>query len=97
MNLILKEKAKIDKFYYCPYHPKGNIKKFKNSNLRKPNNGMLLKALKKYKFKTSNCFMIGDMKSDYLCAKKTNVLFEYKKKNSLDKQIQNILKKNNDL
>lgn len=99
MNLILKKnKAKIDKFYYCPYHPKGIVKKYsKNSIFRKPNNGMLLKALKKYKFRSSNCYMIGDMKSDYICAKKTDVPFEYKKNNSLDKQVKNILKKNNDL
>ena len=88
MNLILKKKqSKIDNFYYCPFHPSGKINKYKKaSNLRKPNNGMLLKAIKKYKVKPSECFMIGDKKTDYLCAKKTKVSFEYKKNYSLDKQ-----------
>ncbi len=92
---LSKQKLKIDRFYYCPYHPKGIIKKYKkNSNLRKPNNGMLLKAMKQYKLKSSECFMIGDKKSDYLCAKKTKVKFEYKRKYSLYKQVKNILRKN---
>ncbi len=96
MNFILKKKkSKIDSFYYCPFHPSGKINKYKkNSNLRKPNNGMLLKAIKKYKLKPSECFMIGDKKTDYLCAKKTKVNFEYKKNYSLDKQVNNIIKKN---
>ena len=53
---------------------------------------MLLKAIKKYKLKPSECFMIGDKKTDYLCAK-TKVNFEYKKNYSLDKQVNNIIKK----
>tara|TARA_B100000989_G_scaffold39862_1_gene25295 strand:- start:122 stop:631 length:510 start_codon:yes stop_codon:yes gene_type:complete len=97
MNLMIsKKKAKIDSFYFCPYHPKGKIKKYsKNSKLRKPNNGMLVRAIKRYKVSPSDCFMIGDQKIDYLCAKKTKVLFEYKKKYSLDKQVINILRRTN--
>ena len=95
--IIKKNKAKIDHFFYCPYHPKGKIKKYsKKSNLRKPNNGMLIKALKKYNLKPSDCFMIGDQKSDYLSAKKTKIPFEYKKNYSLEKQVNNILKRLDD-
>ena len=35
--------------------------------------------------------MIGDQRSDYLSAKKTNIDFEYKKKYQLDLQIRKIL------
>ena len=93
MNLELKKyNAKIDMFYYCPFHPNGKIKKYvKKSNLRKPNNGMIKKALKEFNFKSSDCFMIGDQKSDYRCALKSNILFEYKKKVSLAKQVSKIL------
>ncbi len=99
MNLELKKKnAKIDKFYFCPFHPKGSVKKYsKKSNLRKPNNGMILQALNKFNLKNSECFMIGDKRSDYLCAKKSNIKFEYKKKYSLEKQINNILNSSNDI
>ena len=99
MNLELKKKnAKIDKFYFCPFHPNGSVKKYsKKSNLRKPNNGMILQALNKFNLKNSECFMIGDKRSDYLCAKKSNIKFEYKKKYSLEKQINNILNSSNDI
>lgn len=81
MNNILSTKvSKIDDFVYCPYHPSGNIKKYKKkTNLRKPGNGMLLKAMKKYKYKASECFMIGDQKANFLLANKTKILFQYKK------------------
>ena len=91
-KLLLKKKAKIDKFYFCPFHPKGVIKKYKKkSNLRKPGNRMLRIALRQFKLKPNNCFMIGDKKTDYLAAKKTKILFQYKKQCSLDKQIKSII------
>lgn len=97
MNSFLKKhKAKIDKFYYCAFHPMSSIKKYKKkTNMRKPGNGMILKALKNYKIKPENCFMIGDQRSDYLSAKKTNIDFEYKKKYQLDLQIKKILSSKN--
>jgi len=91
---LIKYRSKINYFFYCPYHPKGLIKKYrKNSNLRKPSNGMLKLALKKFKLKKNECFMIGDQKTDFLAAKKTNIKYEYKKNYSLDAQVQRILKK----
>jgi D-glycero-D-manno-heptose 1,7-bisphosphate phosphatase len=82
MNNILSTKvSKIDDFFYCPYHPSGNIKKYKKkTNLRKPGNGMLLKAMKKYKLKTSECFMIGDQKADFYQRIKQKFYFNIKKK-----------------
>ena len=97
MNNILSTKvSKIDDFFYCPYHPSGNIKKYKKkTNLRKPGNGMLLKAMKKYKLKASECFMIGDQKTDFLSANKTKILFQYKKKIPLDEQVKSIIERIN--
>ena len=87
--------AKIDDFFYCPYHPLGKIKKYKkNSFLRKPLPGMILKAKKKHNINLKNSFMIGDQKSDEICAKKVKVNFFYKKNNLL-KDIKIILKKLN--
>ena len=85
--------AKIDDFFYCPYHTKEKIKKYKKkTNLRKPGNGMLLKAIKKYKISPKQCFMIGDEKKDFLSAKKTQIKFEYKKKISLENKVKKIIK-----
>ena len=74
MNDILnKQKIHIDDFFFCPYHPNGKIKKYKRkSNLRKPGNGMLIKAKKKYNFKSNECFMIGDQIKDLQAAKKNS-------------------------
>jgi D,D-heptose 1,7-bisphosphate phosphatase len=99
MNKILfKFKAKIDDFYYCPYHPFGKVKKYKKrTNLRKPGNGMLLQAIKKYKLEPSNCFMIGDERKDFLSSKKTKINFQFKKNYSLDKQVKKIVHRTNGL
>ena len=89
---LKKRKATISQIYYCPYYEKGLIKKYKKkSKDRKPNNGMINKALKKFRLKKNECFMIGDQKTDFLCAKKSKIRFEYKKKYALDKQIKKIV------
>ena len=95
MNKALyKFKAKIDDFYYCPYHPFAKVKKYrKKTSLRKPGNGMFLQAIKKYKLNPSDCFMIGDEKKDFLSSKKTNISFQFKKNYSLDKQVKKIVGK----
>ena len=94
----MKFNAKIDDFYYCPYHPSAKVKKYKKiTNLRKPGNGMLLNAIKKYKLKPADCFMIGDEKKDFLSSTKTKINFQYKKNYSLDKQIKKIISKNNEI
>ncbi len=97
LNRILKKyNAKINEFIYCPFHPKAKIKKYRKiTNMRKPGNGMILKAFKKYNITEKNCFMIGDEKKDFLAAKKSGVLFEYKKKISLEYQVKKIINKIN--
>lgn len=95
MNKVLKKfNTKINKFYFSPYHPCGKIKKYtKRTNMRKPGNGMILKILKENKLKRENIIFIGDSKVDFLAAKKSLILFEYKKRYSLKKQIKKILNK----
>lgn len=89
---LQKNKSKIDAFFYCPYHPNAVIKNYKKkSDLRKPSNGMLKLAIKRFKLKTNECFMIGDKKTDFLAAKKTKIQFQYKKNYSLDKQVKKIV------
>ena len=97
MNKYLsKYSAKIDKFIYSPFYNKSKLPEYKKkSNLRKPNNGMLKIGLKVFNLSSKNAFMIGDKRSDYIAAKKTKINFEFKKKNALDLQIKNIIKKFN--
>ena len=91
LQKLSKYNAHVDKIYFCPFFKKGKIFKYKkNSFDRKPNPGMILKALKKFKVRKHNSFMIGDKKSDSLAAKRAGISFQYKKKYSLDKQVKNI-------
>ena len=94
MNLELKKiDAKIDKFYFCPFYSKYGSKLYKkNSFFRKPNPGMVLRAIKKYKIDKNKSFMIGDKKTDLICAKRADIEFYYKRNNLL-KDIKTILKK----
>ena len=92
------KKAQITDIFYCPYHPQALIKKYKKkTNLRKPGNGMILKALKKYKLNPDECIMIGDKRSDMLAAKKSNIEFEYKLTKPLDMQVKKFFNRINNI
>lgn len=92
INFFMYKKIKIHEIKFSPYHPKGIVKKYsKTSSYRKPNNLMIREILKKWNTDIKNSFMIGDKKSDKLCAQKSNLYFEYVKNNFFN-QIQNILK-----
>ncbi|MEE9213169.1 MAG: HAD-IIIA family hydrolase [Phycisphaeraceae bacterium] len=57
--------ADIDRFYYCPYHPKGRIKRYKRQHpWRKPQPGMLLQAARDMHLDLGRCWMIGDRAHD---------------------------------
>ena len=63
---------------YSPYHPKGKIKKYKKkSNLRKPGNQMIENIKRKWPIDFKKTFMIGDKRTDELCAKKSKIKFVY--------------------
>jgi D-glycero-D-manno-heptose 1,7-bisphosphate phosphatase len=80
---LKKNGAKIDAFYFCPFHKDGIIKRFrKNSILRKPNIGMFLLAKKKWNIDKKNSFMIGDQKTDMEFAKRAKIKgYLFNKKN----------------
>lgn len=90
---IKKDYGKINDIFFCPFHPKFGKGKFKKkSNDRKPGDGMLRKAIKKWKIDPKKSFMIGDKISDKLAAKKAKIKFFYKRGKNLNTQIKNILK-----
>jgi len=93
INKQLKKKnCKIHDFFYCPYHPKYGNKKYKRiSYLRKPNPGMILKAIKKWNIDVNASIFIGDKITDKIAAKKSKVKFYFKKNISLFKQVKNII------
>jgi D-glycero-D-manno-heptose 1,7-bisphosphate phosphatase len=55
----------ITAFYYCPYHKDGTVEKYrKESNCRKPEPGMFLKAAEDYQLDIAMSLMVGDKPSD---------------------------------
>jgi len=89
---LKKIKAKIDDFYFCPFHYKNGIGKYKKRSFdRKPNPGMIFKAIKKWNVNKERSFMVGDSLNDKIAAKRANIKFFYKKNYSLLKQIKEIL------
>ncbi|MHC4758575.1 MAG: D-glycero-alpha-D-manno-heptose-1,7-bisphosphate 7-phosphatase, partial [Planctomycetota bacterium] len=64
-QLLAEEGAYLDKIYYCPYHPEGIIEKYRSeSDLRKPNPGMLLKAAEEMNLNLHESWVIGDSDRD---------------------------------
>ena len=63
----------------------------KDSFLRKPNPGMIIKAKKKWNIDISSSFFIGDKLTDRQASLKSNLRFYYRKNISLYKQIRSII------
>jgi len=98
LQIFLKKKLQsnqifIDEVSYSPFHVDAKIKKFKKNSLtRKPGNLMIERIKKKWHLNMKHSFMIGDKESDKICAKKSNLYFEFAKENFY-LQIKSIIKK----
>jgi len=64
-QLLAEKNAFLDRIYYCPYHPDGAVKKYrKESDFRKPNPGMLLKAAEDMDIDLGQSWCVGNSISD---------------------------------
>lgn len=71
---FVKQGCPIDAEYYCPYHTDAVIEKYcKDSDDRKPNPGMILKAQKDFDIDLSQSILIGDKETDIEAGKRANV------------------------
>ena len=90
---LYEKKAKIDDIYFAPYYKYSKKNKYrKNKYDRKPNPGMIIKAIKKWNIDISSSFFIGDKETDKIAAQKAKIKFYFKNNKSLYKQIKSILK-----
>jgi D-glycero-D-manno-heptose 1,7-bisphosphate phosphatase len=66
IDLLLAEKGeKIDKWYYCPHHPKGKVPLYAIScSCRKPAPGLILTGCRELDIDAGESFIIGDKLSD---------------------------------
>jgi D-glycero-D-manno-heptose 1,7-bisphosphate phosphatase len=64
-QLLINKNAYLDRIYYCPYHPEGVIPKYrKESDLRKPSPGMLLKAADEMDIDLNQSWCVGNSSRD---------------------------------
>lgn len=67
-------KAKIDAIYYCPHHPKADVKKYRMiCDCRKPAPGLILQAAEDHNIDLAHSFFIGDSTRDVLAANRAKV------------------------
>ncbi len=68
LDQLLREsnaRALIDRHEYCPYHPTASVERYrKESDLRKPAPGMLLKAAREMELDLKGSWLIGDAPRD---------------------------------
>lgn len=73
-DVLKRQGAHIDAFYYCPHHPEGKIVKFAiKCACRKPGTGMLTQAVNDWPIDVTRSFLIGDKASDLEAAAAFNI------------------------
>ena len=66
--------AMIDDVYYCPHHPEFGLGKYRvDCDCRKPNPGMLTKAMSEHNVYGLGSIMVGDKGSDMIAGKKAGI------------------------
>lgn len=67
--------ARIDAFYHAPQHPEAPVEAYRHPDPpdRKPNPGMLLRALADFPIDRARAFLVGDKDSDMEAARRAGV------------------------
>ncbi len=73
-HIFVQRGANVDAVYYCPFHPEHGVGKYKKeSECRKPNPGMLLRAAKEHHIDLKRSIMVGDKISDIQAGQRAGV------------------------
>ncbi len=83
---LKKINAKIDEFFYSPWHPEGINKDYERvAHLRKPSPGMLELAQSKWPINKTSSFLIGDQITDIKAAENFGIKgYQFNGDNLLD-------------
>lgn len=67
--------AHIDAFYYCPYHADASVEIYRHADHpdRKPNHGMIARAMREWPIAREKSFLIGDRDSDVEAARRASI------------------------
>ena len=83
VNKIRLKGGNIDKIYFCPYYKFSKNSKYrKQKNMRKPNNGMINKAMKDFNINIKKSLLIGDQDIDRLVSIKSGIKYKILQFNS---------------
>jgi len=65
----------IDAFYYCPQHPDATVEAYRHPDPpdRKPNPGMILRALREHPVDIGRSIMVGDKDADVEAARRAGI------------------------
>ncbi|GBR49498.1 D-glycero-alpha-D-manno-heptose-1,7-bisphosphate 7-phosphatase [Neokomagataea thailandica] len=76
--------AKIDAFYFCPYHPEAAVERYRvDHHERKPRPGMIERAASEMTLDLTRSFLIGDRETDILAASAAGIPGYLFKENNL--------------
>lgn len=86
--------AHIDAWYVCPFHPDAVVAAYRHADHpdRKPNPGMLLRALADFAVRPSDAFLIGDQPSDLEAARRAGVAGYLFEGGDLDALVERVLR-----
>ena len=84
--------AYVNDIFFSPYYSKSANKEYRiHKNDRKPKNGMIVKAVKKWNINVKKSIFIGDQITDKYAAKSSKIKFYFKENYSLYKQLKSII------
>ena len=74
INVFSSHNINIEKVYFCPFHKEYGIGYYKKDSFdRKPNPGMLIKAMDEFGISINDSVLIGDKRSDILAGQAAGV------------------------
>jgi D-glycero-D-manno-heptose 1,7-bisphosphate phosphatase len=67
--------ARVDAFYYCCWHPQAKVEAWRHPDHpdRKPNPGMLMRAMEDWPVDRARSFLIGDRETDLEAARRAGI------------------------
>ncbi|MEQ1809227.1 MAG: HAD family hydrolase [Terricaulis sp.] len=85
--------ARIDAFYFCPFHADAVIERYRHANHpeRKPNPGMVLAALRDFDVDRQHAVLIGDQQADLEAAAAAGIVGVTANGEPLDAIVRNVL------
>ncbi len=89
------EGARIDAFYFAPYHEDAEAEEYRHPDHpdRKPNPGMILRALSDFPIDRGRSFLIGDKSSDLEAARRAGIPGHLFKGGDLDALVRQVLER----